>query len=287
MKRFGKIIIIISLFVISLFFLVTPSPAYYSILSAQPYIQSYYSLPSINININVNFCGFPGGSSCYNQPASPYGAYYCSPGYSYGYPPNSQYYSLPRYAASPVQLGGYVMGYGQYYSDYGYSPSQPHSTGYQPAYATSLPSSFDPYSPYGPFGEPFSSGYASSINPYESMQSQFKDADVSISYSDKGNDVSINTGQTLSIILPSNPDSGCRWYLDADKFDETIAVKESAEFFPGYEYSSSTSFGFTGAHEQWIFKAAAPGTTTIRLEIKESENSSALDTYEVEVTVAD
>ncbi|MEW5803241.1 MAG: protease inhibitor I42 family protein [bacterium] len=302
MKRMHKIDAIMSFFVISLFlFLASPSQAYYSLATAQssvqsyaqPYYsspspQSYYSLPSINININ--FYGFPGSNPYYSQPASQYGAYYYLPGYAY--PPNSQYYSPQRYPASSGQPGGFAMGNSQYYSGYGYSPSQPYGTGYpygpgyQTAPATSR-SSFDPSSPYGFGYDPFASASPLTSNPYQQMQSQFKDTDISISYSNKGDNVNLHAGETLSIVLPSNPDAGCKWYLDTDKLDSKIIAKESDEFFPGYPFSSSTAFGFTGAHDQWIFKAIAPGTTVVRLEIKESESSRALDVYEVEVTVAD
>jgi len=177
----------------------------------------------------------------------------------------AQYAGYPYNGGYPSYGGGYGSPYGGGYG----SPYGGSSYGY-------------PYGggggyPYGGGGYPYG-GYT---NPYQQYYTQpnYASADLMLDSGDDGDDFTVDDGDTISIILSSNASTGYRWELDSGELDDDIVSDTSAQYYQGgYLLGSSGT-------EQWLFKAEDTGTTNIRLEYKRSGDSSAQDTFEVEITV--
>ena len=257
---------------------------------------------------------FPG----YGMYGSPYGGYGGYPGWS-GYP---NYGGYPSYGApyGGYQAGGYYQGYG-YPQPSGYAPNyynygQPNYGGYYQNYGYSQPQNYGGYGYRTLYNQPYSywstyTGYspisqypylqvpsALSTNPYfdiyggyhqQGYQIYYEDADEEIDEDDDGEDITLEEGETLSIILKSMKSQGYEWVLDTDELDTDIVKKESDEFFALPEGSAHTGYisyipGVIEGVEQWIFEARNPGTTTISLEYLDPYNDRVRD-FEIEVTV--
>ncbi|MGA1876065.1 MAG: protease inhibitor I42 family protein, partial [bacterium] len=137
------------------------------------------------------------------------------------------------------------------------------------------------------------------------LQKLYKDADEELDDDDDGDDITLEEGETLSIILRSNQSQGAlrigpdvldkgKWILDTDKLDSDIIKKISDKYFPVPEGSTIEGvnlsiYSFDG-REQWIFEAKSPGTTIIELHYKAEDElgrESIQDTFKIEVTVVE
>lgn len=225
-----------------------------------------------------------GGYYNYGQPQYPwYGTPYGQPTYGiYGQPQyNQPYYGTPYgYGNQPYNYGGYYQpqpyGYGGWGQPYNYGGYNTYNGPYR--YATNynqppLGGYYTPYSPIG--GYSYSNYYGSSTLP-----SKYTDADVKIDYSDDGDDITVDKGDTISFYLPSTPvpgysvTGGYEWSLDTDELDEDIVDKKDDTYSNGAQY--------------WLFEAEGTGTTTIKIDnISWLGSSIGDDTFEVEITVVD
>lgn len=261
------------------------------------------------------FCFFflTSSSQCQYGPAQypPYGI-------PYGIPYGTTTYGT--YGPPPTGLGGYAMGNSQYYPNYGYSPSQPYGGIYrqpynnQPYYGYSQPQNYGGYPyrqpnynqqynygapsgyytgynnmPYQYFGDPYTqqnpiyNPYGVSTGDWEDwsyLPSRYKDADLILDENDNNDDFTVDVGDSIAIILPSQmiPGSsvtgGYEWAFDDDDFDDDIiSHNNTSEWFSGYQF--------------WYFEAEEVGTTTIKMgDVSWLLNSSiGEDEFEVEITV--
>ena len=101
-----------------------------------------------------------------------------------------------------------------------------------------------------------------------------------IDQSANGKTVRISLGKTLAIILPSNITTGYQWKLDTELLNSSIVSKRSSQFIA----PATTAQGASG-YEQWIFYALRRGTTTIKLDYIRYWETTAVNTFEVEVIV--
>jgi len=272
-------------------------------LSITPSFAQYFPGYGMYGSPYGDYGGYPnyGGYPSYGAPYSGYqtGGYYPNYGYSQaqyyggynsqpsGYAPNYYNYGQPNY-------GGYYQGYGysqpQNYGSYPYrqpSYNQPYNyggtyTGYSPIreypylQISSIPSAQPYFDMYGGYQQ---QGY----------QIFYEDADEEIDEDDDGEDITLEEGETLSIILKSMKSVGYEWELDTDELDTDIVKKVSDEFFAFPEGAANIGYisyipGIIEGREQWIFKAKNPGTTTIYLEYFDTDDDRVRD-FEIEVTV--
>lgn len=99
---------------------------------------------------------------------------------------------------------------------------------------------------------------------------------------DNGTSVTLATGETLKLVLTSNPTTGYSW--------SAAEVPACLEQDGGSEYDSDAPPGMMGAggEETWRFTALEPGEGTLRLEYTrpwESDEEAPVEVYEVEVVV--
>lgn len=98
---------------------------------------------------------------------------------------------------------------------------------------------------------------------------------------DNGASVTLATGETLKLVLTSNPTTGYSW----SAAEVPACLEQDGES----EYDSDAPPMMTGGggEETWRFTAVEPGEGTLRLEYARpwEEDVEAIDVYEVEVTV--
>ncbi len=278
-------------------------PQYYS---GNPYTQPYYGAP---------YGGYPSGGFYSNVG-------YSQPPYHGGYPYNQSYYGAPY---GGYQSGGYYPNPGfpqpPYYEPYSYElpPYDPFdwrtaAINGQSFLAPGLPPYNQSYygTPYGGYQYGINNNFSpqSYYDVYgqyyqNSLQKLYEDADEELDEDDDGDDITLEEGETLSIILRSNQSQGINaigrdlldkgeWILDTDKLDSDIIKKTSDEYFPVPEGSvveglNLSIYNFEG-REQWLFEAKNPGTTTIELNYTVEDywgSESIQDTFEIEVTVVE
>ena len=76
--------------------------------------------------------------------------------------------------------------------------------------------------------------------------------------------IEINAGDTLVVVLCSNPTTGFKWSEDAQISDATI-LKQEVHEFSGPESEPPPPPGTPGL-ESWRFQVLKPGTSTIYVE---------------------
>jgi predicted secreted protein len=189
----------------------------------------------------------------------PYQQYQMYPYTPYQQNPYMPYQPYQMYPYTPYQQNPYMP-----YQQYPYTPYQPYQQ--------------YPYNPYQQY--PYSPYQQYPFNLYQQpTQPQFQTTDNSYTASNNGDDVDVDEGETIGIILESNASTGYLWQLDTDELDDDVVSKVSSQYYQG-----GTLLG-AGGYEQWIFEAEEPGETTIRLEYKRSGETSAASTFEIDVTV--
>ncbi len=83
--------------------------------------------------------------------------------------------------------------------------------------------------------------------------------DVRLTETSNGEEVALAVGQSFMIALPENPTTGYRW-----AFTKTGAPQ--CELLADFFEADSHQTGGSGTHE-WRFRADAPGTATIQMEL--------------------
>lgn len=298
MKNLYRLVLIISLFIFCLLFFSSPSQCQYG----YPYGYNYFQPPYYGSTQYYGYGPSPGGliGGPRSLPMNSYGGY----GYPYGGPPNygyggygfpygrspnygygpgyynnrqpysnQPYYGAPyagygwnqpyNYGGYPYQSGGYNWGAGGYYPNSNYPPYQYFG---------------DPYTQQNPYYNPLGV-FSGDWENWPYLPSMYKDADVTLDEGDNGDDITVDKGDSIAIILPSMliPGSGeYEWALDTGELDyDIISHRNISEWFSGYQF--------------WVFEAEDVGTTTIRIgNISWIINSSiGEDVFEVEVTVED
>ncbi|MGA1844255.1 MAG: protease inhibitor I42 family protein [bacterium] len=99
---------------------------------------------------------------------------------------------------------------------------------------------------------------------------------------DDGTTITVDVGDTISIVLESNVTTGYQWVLDTGELNTDVVSKKSNQYFPG---NATGYIVGAGGFEQWIFEAEDDGTTTIKLDYKRTWETTVQDTFEVTVTV--
>ena len=107
---------------------------------------------------------------------------------------------------------------------------------------------------------------------------------VNIDASYNGQEVTIDAGKILVLILESNPTTGFSWELSEPIGENLLALIESR-----YEPGADTGTGLVGAGgtEVWTFGTLAAGETTITMEYSRpwDGGEKAAQTFEVSVTI--
>ncbi|MGA1826261.1 MAG: protease inhibitor I42 family protein [bacterium] len=307
-KNFIRMLIL-SIFILahSIFFPIKvstqyPNPAYNN--------QGNYPYQQINTPIYAQNIYNPYNPSLYNPSQFPfqYNPYDLAPsgltnqtGFSYNqYIQNPHYYPYAQttnqyYTQTYTAQNAYMQ------NPYNQNPYLP--GGYQQNLYTSAPYYQDPYarSPYqvsyapdyynqSAFTPPLSQSYPIAYNqtppvtppppltnPFQEYAS-FLITDVSIDETSSGQRINLAEGETLSILLAS---TGSQWELKVDELDKDIVEKLENSY-----YSSSTGYAGAGGYEQWLFRAEAVGTTTIKFGHTSLLNSSSREkAFEVEIIV--
>ena len=106
--------------------------------------------------------------------------------------------------------------------------------------------------------------------------------DIDASYDGQG--IEIDVGESLLIILESNPTTGFRWEL-AGPVDEDLLALIETRYEPGADIEASLVGA--GGTEVWTFETLADGETTITLEYSRAWDGGekAIETFEVTVTI--
>jgi inhibitor of cysteine peptidase len=101
----------------------------------------------------------------------------------------------------------------------------------------------------------------------------------SLTESDNGKTIPLKVGVEATLRLPENPSTGYRWALDAAD-SSVAAIKEQS-------YDGASKPG-AGGVAQWAIKAAAPGSTTIKLKRWRpwEGDASVVERYEITVSVS-
>jgi predicted secreted protein len=90
------------------------------------------------------------------------------------------------------------------------------------------------------------------------LPSIYKDADVVLDEGDNCDDITVDKGDSIAIVLPSKIIPGTsqyEWALDTGELDDDIISHNNiSEWFSGYQF--------------WIFEAEDVGTTTIKSGIQ-------------------
>lgn len=97
-----------------------------------------------------------------------------------------------------------------------------------------------------------------------------------------GDEIILNSGDVLYITLPSNISTGYSWELDTDSLDRSIIREIDRYYINGKRWRQLPG---TPGYDVWVFQASGLGTTTIRLEYKQSWVDEASDIFEIWVTV--
>lgn len=102
---------------------------------------------------------------------------------------------------------------------------------------------------------------------------------VDESYS--GKQVEIAAGDTLAVILVSNPSTGFKWELAMPTDNSVVKMVDNK-----YEAAATSLAGASGK-EVWTFKAAGKGTSAIRMEYSRpwAGGEKAVKVFELNVVV--
>ena len=107
---------------------------------------------------------------------------------------------------------------------------------------------------------------------------------VNIDASYNGQEVTIDAGKILVLILESNPTTGFSWELSEPIGENLLALIESR-----YESGADAETGLVGAGgtEVWTFETLTAGVTTITMEYSRpwDGGEKAAQTFEVSVTI--
>ena len=97
--------------------------------------------------------------------------------------------------------------------------------------------------------------------------------------------IDISQGDTLVIVLVSNPTTGFRWSEQADISDTNVLKQDNHEF-SGPESDPAPPVGAPGL-ESWRIQALTPGTSTVYLEYSRPWDGGEKDarTFTLNVTV--
>lgn len=106
---------------------------------------------------------------------------------------------------------------------------------------------------------------------------------VTLRTEQNGTSVTLKTGQTLEVTLPSNPSTGYSWQI--------ASLPACLESTGESEFESEAEEGVVGAGgmETLTFKATKAGTGTLELEYKRPWETGveAQDTFSADVTVSE
>lgn len=99
---------------------------------------------------------------------------------------------------------------------------------------------------------------------------------------DNGSSITLAAGETLELVLTSNPTTGYSW--------SAAEVPDCLEQEGEAEYDSDALPGMMGAggEDTWRFTAVEPGEGSLRLEYArpwESEQEAPAEIYQIDVTV--
>jgi inhibitor of cysteine peptidase len=103
-------------------------------------------------------------------------------------------------------------------------------------------------------------------------------SEVHLTQDDAGSAIEVSPGDTVTVTLDQTGSTGYRWTVD-DGTDPVLAMQ-------GDETRSSPAVGSKGSVE-WSFRAAAPGTTKLRLKLwRDWEgDKSVIERFEATVQV--
>jgi predicted secreted protein/putative hemolysin len=108
--------------------------------------------------------------------------------------------------------------------------------------------------------------------------------DKMLTDSDKGSNVSLKVGDTLTVELKSNPSTGYSWHVSAN--DETV-LQQVGE--PQFDLGNQTPVPGAGGTQTFTFKAVGKGKTTLTLLYTRPWETTVTptpdDTWSVNVTV--
>jgi len=124
--------------------------------------------------------------------------------------------------------------------------------------------------------------YSNQIYPYPDIRPRFRHIITKLYKSNNGDKIILNSGEVLNITLPSNISTGYSWELDTDSLDRSIIREIDRYYING---KSRRQLMGTPGYDVWVFQASGLGTTTIRLEYKQSWVDEASDIFEIWVTV--
>ena len=92
--------------------------------------------------------------------------------------------------------------------------------------------------------------------------------DISLTEESNGKEVAVNLGRSFMLSLPENPTTGYVWRFvkigNREQNATPICSIMSEAFVPNH--STSSPVGRPGIH-QWHFRADAPGTATLELQL--------------------
>jgi inhibitor of cysteine peptidase len=104
---------------------------------------------------------------------------------------------------------------------------------------------------------------------------------VRLDDADNGGSVTLAAGDSLEVVLESNPTTGYSWRL--------VEIPDCLEQEGDAEYDSDAAPGMVGAggEETWVFTAVEPGEGSLTLEYTRpwEEESDPAGTFEIEVVV--
>ncbi len=107
------------------------------------------------------------------------------------------------------------------------------------------------------------------------------DRAVRVGDDDNGGSVTLAAGETLELVLESNPTTGYSWRV----LDVPVCLEQQGDA----EYDSDAPPGMMGAggEETWLFTVVEPGEGTLALEYIRpwEEESEPAGTFEIEVVV--
>jgi len=112
--------------------------------------------------------------------------------------------------------------------------------------------------------------------------SQGCDGTTRLKDDDNGASVTLVTGDTLELVLTSNPTTGYSWSV----VEVPACLEQDGE--PEYDSDAPPFMMGAGGEDTWRFVAVEPGEGTLRLEYArpwESDERAPVEVYEIEVTV--
>jgi inhibitor of cysteine peptidase len=107
-------------------------------------------------------------------------------------------------------------------------------------------------------------------------------SEVKLGIEDNGRQIELDQGQSLLVVLKSNPTTGFRWEIA--ELDEPI-LRQMGEV--EFEQSGSKNLVGAGGWEKLRFEASSPGESTLRLIYHRpwEEDVEPLETFSVRVVV--